>query len=253
MKFSLIIPAKNEEKRIILPLVQYYFALQRAVGAKKFEIIVVVNNTTDKTIASIKELKQLASMREIKIVNLKHCEGKGQAVLHGFTVAKGDIIGFIDADGSSSHEELAKMYHVIEQEESIDAVIASRYTEKGQIIGGRQFHRKIASKILHTLIKIMFNAPIEDFFCGLKLFRKRVVTQLLENVFIYGWAFDVNMLIHLYKNGFTIKEVPTTWTDRTNSKVRVLGSGTKVLRELFSVYARYNHFYRPVLSNSEVV
>jgi hypothetical protein len=121
-----------------------------------------------------------------------------------------------------------------------DAVIASRYTKGGHITGGRALNRLVASKILHMMITHLFKTPFHDFFCGLKLFKRNTLNGLITGTFTYGWTFDVNMIIHLFYSGYNIAEVPTVWSDRTNSKVNILKSGPKVLRDLFKIFRQYN-------------
>lgn len=236
LKFSLIIPAKNEEKRILLPLLDYYASLHRRFGTGNFEILVMVNNTTDNTVSILKRLTKALRCKEIKIRDIGKTNGKGESILAGFRRAQGKIVGFIDADGSSSGRELVKMYSWIGSHTQFDSVIANRYGKHSHIIGSRPIQRKVASKILHTIIKVMFNTPYHDFFCGLKLFRRRTLNTILTETTAFGWGFDVSVITTLMANGFSVKELATTWIDRDNSKVNILRHGYKVMKELFTVY-----------------
>ncbi|MBU1132046.1 glycosyltransferase [Patescibacteria group bacterium] len=86
-KISLIIPAYNEEKYIGTCL---QYALKNA-GDDLFEIIVVANNSTDKTMEMAKKFSGVKVIRENK-------KGVANARQAGFKTAQGEILAFIDAD-----------------------------------------------------------------------------------------------------------------------------------------------------------
>src|SRR3989344_8183585 len=108
MKISIIIPAYNEEKRIGRTLEEYlkFFSIKKKQEKiRNFEILVVINNTKDRTEEIVKE-KQKKCM-ELRYLNFKQ-GGKGFAITEGFKDAlKRDnkLIGFVDADMSTSPEE----------------------------------------------------------------------------------------------------------------------------------------------------
>src|SRR3989338_6373507 len=85
---SLIIPAYNEEKRII-PVINNFLN-----EFSDIELIVVSNGSRDNTVNLVKSINN----KKIKILDFKEKLGKGGAITEGFKAAKGDIIGFSDAD-----------------------------------------------------------------------------------------------------------------------------------------------------------
>ena len=101
MKLSIIIPAYNEEKRIKKTLEEYYNFFKKKFK-KDFEIIIIPNNCKDKTLRVSEEFKKNKS--EIRTFEINHYSGKGGAVMKGFELARGDYIGFTDADNSTTPE-----------------------------------------------------------------------------------------------------------------------------------------------------
>ena len=98
MKLSLIIPAYNEEQRLRPALEEYLrFFLPRY--GDDIEILIVVNGSTDRTEQVASEIAK-GDPRISVIVEPKRV-GKGGAVRLGFEAARGDLIGFVDADGST--------------------------------------------------------------------------------------------------------------------------------------------------------
>jgi glycosyltransferase involved in cell wall biosynthesis len=96
---SVIIPAFNEEKAIVGTL----DSLVEQKYKKKFEVILVNNNSTDGTVKSAKKfLKKL----NLKIVNEKR-QGRGAAKARGAREARGDTLAYLDADTRASKNWLS--------------------------------------------------------------------------------------------------------------------------------------------------
>jgi dolichol-phosphate mannosyltransferase len=236
MKFSLVIPAKNEAKRIKVPLSALIKGLKRHLGENTFEIIIVINNTTDDTIKKVKYLRTIYDAKEVKILDIGTAHGKGEAVLIGMQYAQGEIIGFVDADGASSVSQVIKLYKHLYRNHETDAAIASRYKIGSRITGGRPLHRYILSKIYNFLVRLLTNVDyFDDVLCGLKLFRKKAIKSIIGDIFVFGWSFDVNILAELLIRGYHIEEIPSIWTDKKGSNVSVIRYAMPVLQELFRI------------------
>src|SRR3972149_6124201 len=111
MKISIIIPAYNEEKRIGKTLQAYSKHFNSLAKGKNldYEILVVINNTTDRTEEIVKKIQK--KNKRIKYLNLKQ-GGKGYAIIEGFKDAlkrKNELIGFVDSDMSTPPEEYARL------------------------------------------------------------------------------------------------------------------------------------------------
>jgi glycosyltransferase involved in cell wall biosynthesis len=128
-KFSLVIPAYNEEKRIKETLEAYRIEFYD-LGIN-FEIIVEMDGCTDRTAEIVRGLA--AKFPEIKFIEFKKKLGKGGGLLKGFEVASGDVVGFVDADGSVQPREFIKL--LTEIKNGYDGVIASRRAEGAIVIG----------------------------------------------------------------------------------------------------------------------
>lgn len=248
MKFSLVIPAKNEEKRIILPLLEYYAALHRRFGSNKFEIIVVVNNTTDRTVDTLQTIKSILKTDEIRIFDIGTTESKGRAVVFGLRKAKGKIIGFTDADGSYNAQEVMKMYRKIIVNKA-DAVIANRYAKNSVLVGELPWKRKIFSRLFNTTIRTLFGVPFKDTQGGLKLFTKEAVLAMLPEVITFGWACDTNMILALRNNNMRILESPIEWSQQAGSHLSFFKSGYEIVREVWTL-AVGQYVKRPLVALS---
>lgn len=221
MKLAIIIPAHNEEKRIGRTLERYgrlFAEKKKSKEIEDFRMIVVINNTQDKTAEIVKKLKK--NYREIEYLNFKQ-GGKGFALIEGFNEAlkkKFDLIGFVDADMSTSPEEYFKLVDGIGD---YDAIIASRYL-KGAVVSPKQpFKRIIVSRIGNLIIRILFFMPYHDTQLGAKLLKREAVSKIIDKLGVTNWAFDIDLLYQLRKQDFKIKEFPTVWKDELGSKLNL--------------------------------
>ncbi len=225
MKLAIIMPAYNEEKRIGKTLEAYssYFETLRKSKKLDYTILVMINNTKDRTEEIVKRFQK--KNKQISYINLKQ-GGKGNAVREGFREALKDkkhtLIGFVDADMSTRPEEYARLASKIGD---YDAIIASRYL-KGAIVKPKPtLKRMLAARLYNLFIRFLFFFPFKDTQCGAKIFKRRAVEKILPRLIHAKWAFDVDWLYNLKRFGFKTREEPTRWSDREYSKINFLRAG----------------------------
>lgn len=97
LRLSLVIPVYNEEHHIKDCLE----AVKRQTVAP-FEVILVDNNSTDKTVSIAQTFPFVTMLKE-------HVQGRGPARSAGFDAAHGDIIGRIDADSRLAPNWVARV------------------------------------------------------------------------------------------------------------------------------------------------
>lgn len=217
-------PAYNEDKRIGKTLEEYSRYFNGLVKKKEldYDILVVINNTRDKTEEIVRKHKKKNS--HIRYLNFKE-GGKGFAVIQGFKDALGrnnDFLGFVDADMATSPDEF---YHLLIRIGNFDGVIASRYI-KGAVVKPKQsIQRIIASRIFNMFTRAILLIPYRDTQCGAKIFRREAIEKAISYLSMSKWAFDVELIYHLRKQGFSIKEVPTKWSDKEYSKIHFAKAG----------------------------
>jgi glycosyltransferase involved in cell wall biosynthesis len=200
-KIKVIIPAFNEEKAIAKVI--------REIPKIVDEIIVVSNNSTDKTI-EVAEKAGATVLSESK-------KGYGYACLRGMeyiTLQKTepDIIVFLDGDYSYFPEELIKLVRPI-QTGDIDFVIGARVKhlrEKQAMTPQQIFGNWLAT----FLMRVLFGARFTD----LGPFRAIKYQQLLKLNMedkTYGWT--VEMQLKVLKQKMTYIEIPVHYRTRIGS------------------------------------
>lgn len=224
----IIIPAYNEEHRIGPTLTSYcdYF--------KDFNIhlTVVLNGITDNTQSVVEGVQ---SLYPNKITILESDKGKGSAIKAGFLNSlntNADFIGFVDADGSISPNEYYNLFMTLLTEAwKYDGVIASRYMEGSDIGAPRPFIKEYGRKLVYNKrIEDQLGLSFNDYQCGAKLFKRKVIENIAPLITESGWAIDLDILYLCKQFGFKVKEIPITWRDQEGSHLDILGSGSDLYK-----------------------
>ena len=202
LKLSLIIPAYNEEQRIGKTLQNYIYHLQKYLP-KEFEIIVVLNGCHDRSLEIVEDFTR--KHKAIRYVDIPQAIGKGGAVLHGFSLAKGKIIGFLDADDAFDLMTVQVMVDSLLQGQ-VDCFIASKWKGIRFSAVNEPFIRKVLSRGWNTLVKFLLRIPVQDTQAGAKFLRRDVFQSIGHDFICRGFDFDIELLLRVKQNGFTIKE-----------------------------------------------
>lgn len=228
---SVIIPAYNEEQRIGATLL----AIDKYLSAQKYsyEIIVVSDGSTDKTVDVAQKYKQLVKNLEV-IDNLEN-KGKGGVVRQGMLSASGKYRVFMDADNSTSLDHLEKMLPLLQSEYHI--VIGTRDPKdaKGSSQAVPQpFRRRLIGNVGNLLIQLVAVPGIWDTQCGFKGFSAEAVRDIFPRLKINRWGFDIEILAIAKRLGYKIGIIPIYWQNDPRSHVSFFGY-LNTFRELFIV------------------
>ena len=231
MEISVIIPAYNEEKRILPTLEKVYDYFSR-VQNMDFEIIVVDDGSKDNTEKVVKNFAKDKSER-VKFIKHKENKGKGTAVKTGMMEAKGEYILFSDADLSTPIEEFGKLKKAIDR--GYDIAIGSRGLPESKIVIPQPWYRRYIGKIFPLIVRIIVMKNFRDTQCGFKLFKKKIAKELFANLVTSGFAFDVEILYKALKKEYNVKEIPVKWYNYKESKVSILKAPFNMLKEIIKI------------------
>lgn len=226
IRWSVVIPAYNEEKRLPAYLHELlaYFDGRR----EPYEILVVNDGSQDCTGAAVAHLQK--SSPSLQLIQSPHNRGKGHAVRTGMQVARGALCLFVDADGATPIKELEKFELYLGK--GADIVIGSRALHSPECTLDTRWHRKFFGRIFHGFVRLLGVRKIADTQCGFKLFRSQVAKDLFSVLRIDGYGFDVELLLIAQQRKYAITEVAVNWRDQPGSKVRVAADGLRMLQEL---------------------
>jgi len=237
VKIAIIMPSYNEERRIGATLEDYSCKLAGLqLKGIEYTIIVVINNTNDNSPEIIEKWSKINS--RIQYLRFRQ-GGKGFAITEGWKYAlksqNFDLIGFVDADNATSPEEYIKLAEKLIKcqniKRKVDGVIASRYIP-GAIVNPKQsVNRIIVSRMFNFLVRCLFPVTlgkIKDSQCGAKIFKARVIQDIINNLSISKWAFDVNLLYLVRRKKYKIIEHPIIWSDKLYSKLNFWKAGPQM-------------------------
>ncbi|MDA2915372.1 glycosyltransferase family 2 protein [Nitrospinae bacterium AH_259_B05_G02_I21] len=192
MNISVVIPTKNEEKTVG----------EVIEGVKPFadEILVVDGHSTDKT-------RDIAKSYGVW-VTLDNGKGKGDAIRLGVKEATGDVLVFIDADGSHDPRDIPKLIGPI-LEDQADHVGGSRMLGGSEELFGKLelFARQAGNAVITIGINWVCKVHITDSQNGFRAIRRDVALglELQENMA----TIEEEMIIKTLRRGYRYVEVPT--------------------------------------------
>ena len=147
-------------------------------------------------------------------------------VISGIKAARGDLLSFLDADGSYDPSALARLLEVIEQ--GYDIVFCSRYLA-GAGSDDDTFIRRLGNKIFTALLRLMFGVRLTDALFFYALGKKEVFEALgLEST---DFSICVEIPIKVHKRGYKYTEIPSAERKRIAgvSKVNAAWDGLRIL------------------------
>jgi dolichyl-phosphate beta-glucosyltransferase len=229
VKLSVIIPAYNEATRLPDTLKETCLYLREQ--DYQAEVIVVDDGSRDQTVKMARTLSK--TFLFVRIIESDKNYGKGHAVKTGALAALGELILFTDADNSTPIAEIEKLLPFIGKYE---VVIGSRHMKDSNVVIRQPWYRRLLSRSANLVIQTLLVRGVQDTQCGFKLFQKKAARELFARQKTNGFGFDIEILTIAQKVlKYKIKEVPVSWYNSTDSRVRPIRDAFRTLRELVRI------------------
>jgi dolichyl-phosphate beta-glucosyltransferase len=215
VRLSVVLPAYNEEFRLPLTLAQSIEYLKSQ--PYNSEIIVVDDGSTDRTC----EVVRNHGFSTVPVILFSHPNGlnhgKGASVKLGMLKAQGAYRLFMDADNSTTLEQVAGFWPHFERGSHV--VIGSRAL-KESVIGKHQAKfKELAGRAGNWFIRSLAAPGIHDTQAGFKMFTGEIADKVFPKLTIDRWGADIEMIVIARLLGCQINEVPITWRNASGSKV----------------------------------
>jgi dolichol-phosphate mannosyltransferase len=204
---AIIIPSYNDAKNI--PLVVKGIRAE-APNAK----IIVVDDSNERQKRMLRNFAK--KQKGLQVVEREVKSGRGSAVIDGFreALSKKNIqyVLEMDADTSHSAKDLIKF---LENKKSADLIIGSRYIAGSKIVNWPK-RRLFMSKLINSsLLNLLFNLGIHDYTNGYRMYDRKAAEYLLSiSMHETGFLLLSESAFQLKRAGFSMAEVPITFTDR---------------------------------------
>jgi glycosyltransferase involved in cell wall biosynthesis len=222
---SVIFPAFNEEANIRCTIEAAIKVLPKV--ARRWEIIVVNDGSTDDTALVCDQLRALYS--EVKVIVHQQNRGYGAALKSGITSANYDLIFFSDSDGQFDFNELQQL---ICWSEDFDIIAGYRAKRRDPL------HRRLNALGWNVLIRLVLGIKIRDIDCAFKLFRRSVFDHI--QIRCVGAMVNTEILAQATRLGLRIRQVkvshfPRRYGKQSGANLRVI---IKAFRELCRLWRK---------------
>lgn len=229
-QLSVIIPAYNEEDGIaeILDRVLSIKPGLEAVGIADLEVIVVDDGSKDRTPEIVR------SYSNVRLIRHQKNRGYGGALKTGFANAEGNLLSFLDADGTYPPEHFPELCKEIYA--GADVVVGSRMAGAKSEMPRT---RRLGNLIFARLVSIIGNRKVTDSASGMRVFRR----EALERMYPLpdGLNFTPVMSTRAIHEGLKMVEVPIPYSERVGrSKLSVVKDGVRFLNSIVLTALSYN-------------
>ena len=220
---SIVIPAFNEENILQNSIDQIINWSKN--NSIKLEVIVINNNSTDKTELICKD--NLSKYKNFKYQNeLK--KGKGFAVKKGIKTSSYTKVLILDADLSVGIDQFNLSW--LDYEET--CIVGSRFI--GKVIG-TPYRRILTGKIFSLVVKSLFNISVDDTQCGFKYVSSSSIHKLIDKLTVGNFAYDIDFLLSVKSCDIQTIVVPVTYVHNNESSVSIFKDSFRMFITLFKL------------------
>jgi len=231
---SIVIPAYNEENGIadiILRVLGVEGELATA-GIGLQELLVIDDASRDQTAQIAEDIAQ--QNPRLRVIRHAKNQGYGGALKTGFSQAQGDLVGFLDADGTYPPEYFP---HLCQKAiEGADLVIGSRMAGAESQM---PVTRRVGNFFFASLLSILGRQRVTDSASGMRIFSRGILEQIspLPN----GLNLTPVMSTRALHESLKVAEVPIPYCERVGrSKLSVIHDGTVFLQSIVWTVMMYN-------------
>jgi hypothetical protein len=230
---SIVIPALNEEAAIGSTIERCLEARAEIIegsGVASVEIIVVSDGSTDRT----EEIAR--GYPDVAVLAFERNRGYGAAIKCGFEFGRGDLLAFLDADGTCDPRVFAALCRAIDEQDA-DVVLGSRMGPGSEM----PWTRSLGNLLFASLLGVLSKHSVRDTASGMRVVRRASLADLypLPDGLHFTPAMSGRVLL---EDKLELVEVPMPYAERLGqSKLSVIRDGLR----FFQVIAQAAMCYRP--------
>lgn len=232
-KLSVVVPAFNEASRIGKNLHELVRTMRRSYA--DFEIVVVDDGSTDGT--SHEASFAAVAIPEVRVIRYDRNAGKGAALAHGSLFATGEYIIFLDADLDLHPKQLPLFVESLEIT-GADAVIGSKHHPMSEVVN-YPWLRRLYSLGYYTMVRMLFGLPLRDTQTGLKIFRRRVLHDVVPRLLAKRFAFDLELLANAQRLGYSMIDAPVRVEFQREGRINWTDAA-KMMLDTLAIFYRMN-------------
>lgn len=229
-RVDLVIPVLNEAHVLESSVERVRAFLKESAFAYDWRIVIVNNGSTDGT---AEVAARLAALHPDVACHDLSRRGRGLALRHAWTHSGADAVCYMDVDLSTELAHLQPLAAAV-LEEGFDVATGSRLLPGSRT--GRSLKREFISRVYNWIVRFVFGTGVRDSQCGFKAASRRAVEQVVPAVRDDGWFFDTELLVLADAEGMRIKEIPVTWHEDPDSRVKIVSTALDDLSGILRVW-----------------
>lgn len=230
---SIVIPAYNEEDGVAA-VIERTLSIEpelQSLGLEGMELIIVDDGSKDRTAEIVKSYLD----RGVVLIQHRKNRNYGGALKTGFRHAKGNLLAFMDADGTYPPEYYPRMVQAM-LEQNADVVVGSRMAG---VESDMPLTRRIGNTLFAGLVTLIGNVRITDSASGQRILKREVLHKLYP--LPDGLNFTPVMTTRALHEELKMIEVPIRYEEREGeSKLSVVRDGLRFLFTILGTAATYN-------------
>jgi hypothetical protein len=235
---SIVIPALNEEEAIgstIRRALDARAHIREAGGVEDVEVLVVSDGSSDRT----EEIAR--SFEEVTVLVFERNRGYGAAIQCGFAHARGDLLAFLDADGTCDPLFFADLCRAVAEQDA-DVVLGSRMGPGSEM----PWIRSLGNTIFAWILGVLSRRSVGDTASGMRVIRRSALPHLYP--LPAGLHFTPAMSARILMEGrLRLAELPMAYAERVGrSKLSVVKDGVRFLTCIVQAAVAYRPA-RPLL------
>lgn len=230
-KVSFVVPCHNEDMNVPVLIKRLY----DLYGKYIFEIIIVDDNSTDRTAEVTEEMAM--QYKHIRLIRRSPPTGVGRALRDGLNQANGEYVVIMDSDFQHIISEMRDLFDVLNT--GVDVVVGSRFSRESVLIN-YAFTKIIANRAFHFLANLLLGKRFRDISNNLKIFRREVIKKI--SIESDDFAANAETGLKPLLLGYRVTEVPISWINRSVnmgfSTFRIIKTGPNYCKVLLRLFFR---------------
>ncbi len=244
-EISVLMPACNEESFIAQSITR------TATSLDKLEIpweLIIVDDGSDDNTWELATRAARAVGPHVRLIRFARNQGKGWALKTAFRASRADLVAFLDSDLEISAAHIGPFVKMLDNPE-IDVVIGSKLHPDSDV--DFPFMRRLMSRVYFLITRILFRLPVRDTQTGIKIFRRKALSDAFDRILVKRFAFDLELLVNIHILKYNIAQAPVRVVFRKkNSRLNLL-TAYNIFVDTLGIWYRLNvlkYYQRPMLS-----